>query len=210
MPDLAVEFGSPETAAVTFNVWTGDAARVNDEQITLIGPDVTETPRKQNPFGKMVIVGVQGFDETNAFDRNREIYLTKFELALKGHMLRSASHYLAEWHRISRAAVTAGFSFGHLGSALIRQIKALGYVTSVEVIFVTSADEDVAALYAWGKQSTRTIQALSKMVNETTYDCANCTYQDLCRDAGALRRLRHKLAAGQKSAVPEPGGGHAD
>ena len=209
MPDLAVEFGSPETVSVSFGLWTGDDDLVNDEQITLVGPDVTETSKKQNPFGKIVIAGVQGFDETNAFQRNREIYLKKFDLALKGHMLRSASHYMAEWHRVSRAAVTEGFSFGHLGSALIREFKTLAYVTSVEVIFVTASDEDVTALYDLGKRSTRIIQAMSKMVNEMTVDCAECEYQDLCRDAGELRRLRDALAAKKKGVAPAPGGVHA-
>lgn len=208
-PDLAVEFGSPETASVSFGVWTGDNARVNDNQITLIGPDVTETRRKQNPLGKIVIVGVTGFDETNAFQRNREIYLKKFDLALKGHMLRSASHYLAEWHRVSQAAAAEGFSFGHLGSALIRAYKTLAYVTSVEVVFVTTSDADVTELYELGKQSARIIQAMSKMVNERTVDCADCEYQDLCEDAGELRRLRNELAAKKGGPGPAPGGVHA-
>jgi len=210
MPDLAVEFGSPETASVSFGVWTGDDALVNDEQITLVGPDVTETSKIQNPLGKIVITGVQGFNETNAFQRNREIYLKKFDLSLKGHMLRSASHYMAEWHRLSQEAVTNGFSLGHLGSALIREYKALSYVTSVEVIFVTSSDEDVTELYDLGKRSTRIIQAMSKMVNEMAVDCAECEYQDLCQDAGELRRLRQKLAKKKRGSAPAPGDVHVN
>lgn len=210
MPDLAVEFGSPETASVSFGVWTGEDARVKDDQITLIGPDVTETSRKQNPLGKVVIAGVRGFDETNAFRRNREIYLKKFDLALKGHMLRSASHYMAEWHRMSTAAVSAGFSFGHLGSALIRAFKTLAYVTSVEVLFVTSTDEDVTELYDMGKRSTRIIKAMSKMANEMTVDCSDCDYQDICQDTRELRRLRDELVAKRKDAQTEPGVGHGN
>jgi len=210
MPDLAVEFGSPETASVSFGVWTGDETLVNDERITLVGPDVTETSKKQNPLGKVVITGVQGFDETNAFQRNREIYLKKFDMSLEGHMLRSASHYMAEWHRLSQTAVTNGFSLGHLGSALIREYKALSYVTSVEVIFVTSSDEDVTELYDLGKRSTRIIQAMSKMVNEMSVDCAECEYQDLCQDADELRRLREKLVKKKRGGAPAPGGVHAN
>jgi CO dehydrogenase/acetyl-CoA synthase beta subunit len=210
MPDLAVEFGSPETASVSFGVWTGDDALVNDDQITLIGPDVAETSKKQNPFGKIVITGVTGFDETNAYQRNREIYLKKFDLALKGHMLRSASHYMAEWHRIGQTAVTDGFSFGHLGSALIREFKTLAYVQSVEVIFVTTSDADVTALYDLGRRSTRIIQAMSKMVNEMTVDCTDCEYQDLCQDTGELRRLREQLNKKKRGAVSATGGVHAN
>jgi CO dehydrogenase/acetyl-CoA synthase beta subunit len=157
---------------------------------------------KQNPFGKIVIAGVKGFDETNAFCRNREIYLKKFDLTLKGYMLKSASHYMAEWNRISKTAANDGFSFCHLGSALIREYKKLEYVESVEVIFVTSSDDDVIELYDLGKRSTRIIQAMSKMVNDMSYDCSDCDYQDLCGEAGELRRLRDELAEKKRGFVP--------
>jgi CO dehydrogenase/acetyl-CoA synthase beta subunit len=193
MPDLAMELGSPGTASVSFMVWTGDGSRINDQRITLIGPDLTETSEKHIPFGKIVMAEVEGFDENNAFARNREIYLKKFDLSLKGYMLRSASHYMAEWNRISKTAVKNGFSFYHLGSALINEYKKIDYVKSVEVIFVTSSVDDVNELYDLGKRSTRMISAMSKMVNEMSYDCSACEYQDLCGEALELRKLRTKL-----------------
>jgi len=156
---------------------------------------VGDTPSDKNPFGKVVIAGVKGFDEANAFDRNREIHMKKFDISLKGHMLRSASHYLAEWHRISNRAVKDGFSFYDLGSALIGAYKKLNYVVATEVVFVTSSNEDVAGLYDFGKGSARIIKAMSKMVNEMNYDCSDCSYQDICNDADGLRRLRDRLAS---------------
>ncbi|MCP4118934.1 MAG: hypothetical protein GY737_26765 [Desulfobacteraceae bacterium] len=193
MPDLALELGSPGNASVSFMVWTGEESLIKDQRITLLGPDLTETSEKRMPFGKIVMAGVQGFDETNAFDRNRAICLKKFDLSLKGHMLRSASHHMAEWHRISKAAIKKGFSFNHLGSAMINEYKKIDYVKSVEVMFVTSSDEDVTELYDMGKRSARMTGALSKMVNETSYDCSECEYRDLCGEALELRKLRAKL-----------------
>ena len=194
MPDLSVEFGSPENASVSFALWTANEALVTDGRITLVGPDAGETGEMKNPFGKVVVAGVKGFDETNAYNRNRELHLKKFDLALKGHMLRSASHYLAEWNRISKDAVGAGFSFSHLGGALIGEYRKLAYVTSVEVLFVTSSDADVTRLYDPGRRSARMIEALSKMVREMDVDCSGCEYRDLCNEAGGLRRLRAELA----------------
>ena len=194
MPDLAMELGSPGHASVSFTLWTGDGSLINDQKITLLGPDLPETSKQKLPFGKIVMAGVQGFDENNAFDRNREIYLKKFDLSLEGHMLRSASHYMAEWHRVSKAAIKKGFSLNHLGSALINEYKKIDYVKSVEVMFVTSSDEDVTELYDMGKRSARMVGALSKMVNETSHDCGECEYQDLCTEALELRKLRTKLA----------------
>jgi CO dehydrogenase/acetyl-CoA synthase beta subunit len=167
---------------------------VTDQRITLIGKDVTEMKTRLNPFGKVVILGVNGFDETNAVDRNRQIHLKKFDLSLKGHMLRSASHYLAEWNRISKAAVNKGFSFAHLGHALIDAHKQLNYVAAAEVIFVTASNEEVTRLYDMGTRCARMIQAMSKIVNEMDHDCAECNSQDICKDADELARLKDTLA----------------
>jgi CO dehydrogenase/acetyl-CoA synthase beta subunit len=193
MPDLAVEFGSPAWASVSFLLWTGDASRVSDGRITLIGPDLGETGNRQNPFGKVVTVGVRAWDENNVLERNRDLHLKKFDLSLKGHMLRSASHYLAEWHRISKDAVSKGFSFFHLGSALIREYRKLAYVVSVEILFVTSSNGEVSRLHPTGKKAARMIQAMTSMVNDMNMDCSDCDYQDLCGEAGTLGELRKKL-----------------
>lgn len=196
-PDLALELGNPEGASVSFISWTGDHHLVNDGRISLVGPDIPEAAGKNLPFGKIVILGVEGFDEKNAYDRNRELHLCKFDLSLKGYMIRAASIYMAEWCRISKEALRDQFSLRLLGSALIREYKKLDYVKSVEVIFVTSSNDDVNELFELGNRSARIISAMSKMVNEMSYDCSECEYQDLCEEAEELRKLRTELANNQ-------------
>jgi CO dehydrogenase/acetyl-CoA synthase beta subunit len=194
IPDLAVEYGSPENASVSFVLWTVDSTSITDGQITLIGPDAKEASERSHPLGKVLITRVDGMDESNAVARNRQVHLSKFDVNLNGHMLKSASHYLAEWHRISKAAVNQGFSFAHLGRGLIETVKSLSFVSAAEVIFVTSCDEDVNRLYDPGRRAARMIQAMSKMVKEMNYDCAGCDFKDLCDEADELRLLRDELA----------------
>ncbi len=193
LPDLAVELGSPDVASVSFQAFTDDKSLVNDGKITLIGPDVN-TGVSKLPFGKIVIIGVNGFDENNAFERNRELFLSKFDLSLKGFMLKSASSYMAEWCRISKEAAQNNFSLEFTGSALINNLKKLDYVESAEIVFITSSDDDVNELYEIGSRAVRTVKALSKMVDEMSYDCGECEYQDICDDADELRKLRDSLA----------------
>lgn len=194
MPDLAVELGSPDVASVSFQTWTPDASMVNDETITVIGPDIKVTTKKMLPFGKIIIAEVEGFNENNAADRTREMFLSKFDISLNGFMLKSASNYMAEWCRISKDAVNSNFSFQVLGRSLINELKKLDYVKSAEVIFVTSSDEDVNELFEIGNRSVRIVNAMSKMVNEMSYDCGDCEFQDICEDADELREIRDNLA----------------
>jgi len=193
LPDLAMELGNPDDASVSFLNWTQDNSLIHDGQITIIGPDINETDKKKLPFGKIVMLEVSGFDENNAFERNRELFLSKFDISLKGFMIKSASQYMAEWCRISKEAVQNNFSLKLLGDALIKEYKKFSYVKSVEIVFVTSSSDDVNELYDLGNRTLRIISAMSKMVNEMSYDCTECEYQDVCNDADELKELRRSL-----------------
>jgi len=194
LPDLSVELGNPDDASVSFQTWTEDASLVNDGDITLIGADICEASTPNLPFGKIVIAQVEDFDENNAADRTREMFLSKFDLSLSGFMLKSASNYMAEWCRISKDAVSNHFSFKILGSSLINELKNLDYVKSVEIIFITSSNNDVNELFDIGNRSLRTLNAMAKMVNEMSYDCGECEYSDICNEADELREIRDKIA----------------
>jgi len=193
MPDLAIELGNPDDASVSILNWTQDTSLIHDGQITIIGPDINETSEKKLPFGKIVMLEVSGFDENNAFDRNRELFLSKFDISLKGFMIKSASQYMAEWCRISKEAVQNNFSLELLSNALIKEYKKFDYVKAVEIVFVTSSNDDVNELFDIGNRTVRIISAMSKMVNEMSYDCTECEYQDVCNDADELKEMRRSL-----------------
>ncbi len=193
LPDLGAELGHPDLASVSFLTWTSDKSLVHDDKITLIGPDIHEASQSGPPFGKIVIAEIEGFNEHNAVERNREMYLSKFDISLQGFMLKSASAYMAEWCRISKDAVQSGFTLKHIGNALIQELKKFEYVKAVEVIFITTSNEDVNQLYDIGNRSVRTINAMSKMVNEMSYDCGACEFQDICDDAEDLKNIRDAL-----------------
>jgi CO dehydrogenase/acetyl-CoA synthase beta subunit len=192
VPDLAVELGGPQNASVSFILWTNDAARVTDGRITLIGPDISEAPEKQLPLGKIVIVSADGFDEDNAWDRYIEMDLIRFDLSLKGYMIKAAPQYMREWSRISKGAVASNLSLSVVGSALLNEYKKLDYISAAEVMFVTSSDSDVTELNSMGSRTRRFVDAMSKMINEMNFDCSECDFQDICDDAEELREIRKK------------------
>jgi CO dehydrogenase/acetyl-CoA synthase beta subunit len=191
--DVGVELGSPQKASVAALIWTGDSNRVFDNRITLVGPDIGESPGTSLSFGKIVLAEVEGLDEDNAFHRYMEMEGVRYDVDLKGYMIRAVSKTRKEWCRISREAVLQGFDFDVLGAALIQKLKQKPYVKKVELIFITSGTEDVRAVEAIVEPAQRVIAAMNKMINESVLDCGSCDYNDVCSEVEMLGAMREKL-----------------
>lgn len=194
IPDMAVELGGAENASVSLTLWTQDTTRVSDGRITLIGSDLSEFTDSRRPLGKIVIVRADGFDELNTRERCIEMDLIRYDLLLKGYMIKAAPQYMREWSRVSKEAVNNNLSLSIVGNALIHEYKKRDYIHSAEVMFVTSSDEDVAELMPLARRSKGYINAMSKMVDEMDFDCSECDYRTICDEAEELREMRNKLA----------------
>ncbi|MGC9323337.1 MAG: hypothetical protein ACP5G0_01180 [Desulfomonilia bacterium] len=201
--DLGLELGSPDVESVSSLLWSGDLAEVSHGRITLVGPDFTETGNPALPFGKVVLAGVVGFTEENTYDRHRDMDFLRYDLDLKGFMIRAVSQYQKEWCRISREAIQSGFSTQILASALMRLFHARDYVQSVEVIMVTSSPEDVTELREIVAPAARIIAAMDKMALELDFDCESCEYQDVCADAEQLKSMRLSMQSKKREARNE-------
>jgi CO dehydrogenase/acetyl-CoA synthase beta subunit len=188
--DTAIEVGNPADEAVSLCLWTERKGVVADNQITLIGPDISPLASPRLPFGKIVLLRGKGFDEDNVYDRYRQMDLIRFDVSLKGYMMRATAQYMREWSRISKDAVDKGFSFSTLGNALIAEFKKIDYIDSVEVIFITSSDEDVFSLSPMATQTDKINKAMSKMIEEMSANCEDCEYEEICDEVAALRNIR--------------------
>lgn len=193
--DVGVELGNPQEESVSFVIWTESQNEVRDGIISVIGPDLQISQGKSLPFGKVVIIRGKGFNEENSYERYREIENIRYDLDLKGYMLRAVSQYQREWSRVSNDALDCGFSFSILGEALIDKFKEKEYIDGVEIIFVTSSREDVKELREISKGVARVIGAMNKMIEEMSFDCETCEYNDVCTDVSELRKIRDKRSA---------------
>lgn len=191
--DTGLELGNPRDQSVSFLVWTNDLSLVRDGSISLLGPDIGETDANRLPFGRVILIGGTEFDEENCYTRFREMDLSRYDISLKGYMMRAVSQYMREWSRISREAVENRFSLPLLGSAMMRQLKTFDYVKSVEVMFVTSSNPDVLELKQTGDRFIRIINAMTRMAEDHDFDCETCEFQPVCNEAEELRRMHKAL-----------------
>ncbi len=191
--DTAVELGNPKDASTSFLLWVNDPEKVKNNRITVVGPDLPQLNNQQVPFGKVVIVGGSDFDEENCYDRFREMELLRYDIHLKGYMMRGVSQQQREWSRVSNEAINNGFSFQMLGGALIDKFSALDYVRSTETIFITSSKEDVLEMQNISNGVMQLINAMNKMAEEMSFDCDECEFNDVCGDVEELRSMRDTL-----------------
>lgn len=191
--DTAVELGNPGDVSTSFLIWVDDPEKIKNRRVSVVGPDLPNLTGKQASFGKVVMVGGRDFNADNAYDRCRKMELLRYDLHLKGYMMRGASQYQREWSRVSREAVSNGFSFQILGGALIEKFLDLDYVQAAEIMFITSGREDVLAMKAIGDHVARRVAAMNKMTEEMTFDCDTCDYNAVCGDVAELRAMRAAL-----------------
>lgn len=193
-PDTAVELGNPKDASTSFLMWVNDLEKVKNGRITVVGPDLPHLNGQQVSFGKVVIVDASDFDADNSYDRYREMELLRYDIHLKGYMMRGVSQHQREWSRVSKDAINSGFSFKDLGGALIDKFSQMPYVRSVETIFITSSKEDVLEMQNISNGVVQLISAMNKMAEEMSFDCDTCDYNDVCGDVEELRSMRDALS----------------
>jgi hypothetical protein len=76
---------------------------------------------------------------------------------------------------------------------LIERLREKKYIDSVEILFVTSSDNEVRELKEIGERATLFIRAMRKMTEDMDFDCKSCEYKAVCNDAGDLRAMRDSL-----------------
>lgn len=192
-PDTAVELGHPRDVSTAFLIWVNGREKLHNGCVSLVGPDVPELVGRQSPFGRVVMVAGEDFDAENAHGRWREMEMARYDVGLKGYMMRGVSQEGREWSRISREAAAGGFSFRVLGRALLDRLLGLDYVKAAEIVFITASSKDVARMKAIGDRAIQRLSAMNKMAGEMGQDCASCDYKAVCGEVAGLRAMRAAL-----------------
>lgn len=193
------EFGNASTASSGFTLTTNNVSFVQDNRVRLIGPDICELQQGSIlPFGCVLMAAGQSFTASSAEHLAECQYVTDW---VEGWMVRSRPGSV--WGRVSREAVKHGFDFAFLGAALIWIVrKKLSHVEAVEVLFVTSSDDDVHALDAIGKRARSLTHDLNRenwMEKGIDIDCpygghcGACSEKETCDEVRKVAALREAM-----------------
>ncbi|MFO8102029.1 MAG: hypothetical protein R6U37_07690 [Dehalococcoidia bacterium] len=177
------ELGNPQAGSSSFILWTENSSALQDGKITLIGPDIPESPGASLTFGQVLIMG--GEDLYPDLQETMED-CEHLGDQLEGYMERTTTDSI--WGRISTDAAAKGFSMETIGKALMISMKsAIEEIESMEILFVTSAKEDIMPLKEIAKD---TLSIRDDLIREfwkskgyeltCNLDCSACEFRDGC------------------------------
>ncbi len=202
--DTFVELGNPDVASCAFLLYTDNPSLIRDGKITLIGPDIQESPAASLPFAQVLMVGGVDLAEEEHEVLDQTQYVSD---QIEGYMDRSGFHRM--WSRVRKDAAGKGFSFETLGRALMAIYKSeVPKVQAVEVIFVTSSKEDVEQLDNIATQvqkigkdiTTQHWKAKGFDVLECNlgWDCNSCKDKGVCDEIRKVVKVRKKKTSKTK------------
>jgi len=195
--DAWLELGHPNTRSIAPVLVSERLNLVSDGAVTLIGPDLPDA-RGSLSFAQILLIASGGLQDEDY----RKINSFQYGLELDGYMIKAIPSSLTIWSRVSKESAARDFCFEILGRAIIDRYKAAFDIASIEVIFVTSSKEDVEELEDLRGKITRIISAMSKMMEEMSFDCSSCEYLDVCGDVRRLGALREKLMRQRQQGDP--------
>jgi CO dehydrogenase/acetyl-CoA synthase beta subunit len=200
--DTFAEIGNPEAGSCAFLLWTNNPTLVTDGKITVIGPDIPESPDASLPFGQVLIVAGSELTEKD----HQTLEHTQFVAdRIEGYMIRSVAQVI--WSRVSKNAAAKGFCFETLGRALMSIFKTdVPKVQAMEILFVTSSKDDLEPLSAMGTQVNKIFKSMLREdwmargfnVYECAsgYDCKACPDQPVCDDIKEVIKVRKRKGDG--------------
>jgi CO dehydrogenase/acetyl-CoA synthase beta subunit len=200
--DTFAEIGNPEAGSSAFILWTDNPTLVTDGKITLIGPDVLESPGASLPFGQVLIVAGSGLSEKD----HQTLEHTQFVAdRIEGYMIRSVAQVI--WSRVSKDAAAKGFRFESLGRALMSIFKTdVPKVQAMEILLVTSSRDDLEPLGTMGAQVNKIFKSMLREdwkargfnIYECAsgYDCKSCPDQPVCDDIKEVIQVRKRKGDG--------------
>lgn len=194
--DTAVELGGERNSSFSAILWTDDASRIHDGQISCYGPELRQIAGADGDpivgacFGKIILIQAE-FPEEEIYSCYEKLERIRFRQNLSGYMLRSASQRDREWVRVSREAVRNGLSFQILGSELIHDLRENSDVKKAEVIFCT--DETLLRqLKPVCDKCNEIIHALNKIYDNIPMECGSCSLAALCGEVEGLKKIHEK------------------
>jgi CO dehydrogenase/acetyl-CoA synthase beta subunit len=196
--DMGAELGNGRLPSFAVVLWSERRDLAGDGSIRVYGPDIPQIAApggiRSAPFGKVALLEVEPLPAGDIYAAFERMDAVRFDMNLKGYMLRGFTQRNREWSRVSKSACDEGFSFSALGTELIRDYKKLPFVKRAEMLFLTESAL-IQELSPLAEDCTGIVQALDTLFENIQMDCKNCDAAAICEDVDELRKLHRQMRA---------------
>lgn len=187
--ETAFELGGSQTHCLST---MAVSSSINVENgVLLFGKDLYKL-KKDNEFGKIVILQIDDIDEETAFDAIKNIELVRYNYSPEGFMTRASALSMREQLRISKDVIKKKVTFADYGNALIAEYLKNPIVKAVQIIFITDFDGKYNDLYMIADKIKSTTSALNHILDNVMFDCSTCNLKEICDEVEGMKELHIK------------------
>ena len=172
---------------------------VQDNKITLLGPEISEITTRDIDFGMFIILGVKKISEKIY---NELLHFNFVSNGIEGFMIRTIPRRF--WCRISEVLVSKGVSFELLGNAItfLYKQKFKDVIEATQVFIVNSHPDSILKFIELTEeiresQRTRWKEKIEKWKQnidcDYDWDCADCPYEETCDEVKEVLDEREKI-----------------
>lgn len=204
--DTRLELGHPLVGSCSATLVTFDVGLVEDNIITLVGPEINETCETMLPFAQIIIgcldnklVSAPSSERTSEIEKTSSLMdrVAHVQAQTEGYMIRSVPNLI--WARVSNEAFDSGFSVQTIGIRIIHALKKrCENIIKCQIFFITSSKVDVKEIddiVETARAKLRKLEKFEKNINgeyECTkeQDCGICPEQVVCDNIRDVIKIR--------------------
>jgi len=176
-----------------------DINLVQNNKITVLGPEIRDITARDIDFGMFVLLGVKKISEKIY---NELLHFNFISNGIEGFMIRTIPRRF--WCRISEELINKGVSFELLGNAIayLYKQKFKDVIDTMELFIVNSHPDSVLRFIELteeirSSQRTRWKEKIEKWKQnidcDYDWDCAECPYIETCDDVREVLDEREKI-----------------
>ncbi|MBR1571953.1 MAG: carbon monoxide dehydrogenase [Lachnospiraceae bacterium] len=194
--EMAYELGGEKLPAIGCTIVTTSTELVPQDEIILIGPDISEIKQDQ-PYARITFVRTdesamgQGDELYNAIHR---IEYFRYHVFPEGFMMRVSAASERECVRVGSEAIDKGLDFTKIGNFMIDALHVHKDVQAVKVIFVTLPEADYEGLRENQRMTKKITDTIDHMLKDVNMDCHSCSLQEVCEEVEGMRELHFGIS----------------
>lgn len=193
--EMAYELGSTGNKATSFQCLTSSKDLISKDEILLYGSDLNKI-KKNASYAKIVLLNVEDLegDSERIYHQIKDLEFIKYDVMMKGFMVRTSSYDKLEQVRVSKTAIKNGISFEKIGNEYLKAYKQDPKVNFAKIIFITEDMPIFEELSENASKVDKIAQTLNKVLYDMTFDCNTCSLKDICDEVEGLKELHFKNA----------------
>ena len=180
---------------------TQDKSIIDKDEIILIGPDLNEI-KTDCSYARIVFLLVDDVEKNGPdsfYEILKNIEISKYNIAIKGFMIRASALTLREQVRVSKEAIKNKLTFAQIGNQFVYEFHKDPHVLGAKILFVTSSNVFYNELESIANKSHERSEAYNHMLKDSVMNCKKCAWKPVCAEVDEMKEFHKKMVGKAKS-----------